>query len=128
MAKAEMQEVIIINARGVATHQKLEVGNLCMASDDTSEAWELDYNQQSKDVKTGKLVQFISTLNKKPLRIFKNRPQIPGLSILNIAKQEFKASIMEIEEENHRKSMLLWLGIIIMSIIVTIALIILLNM
>lgn len=128
MAKAEMQDVIIINARGIAKHDRLEVGNLCMASDETSEAWELDYNQQSKDAETGKMIQVISTLNKKPLRVFKSRPTIPGLSILSIAKQEFKASIMEIEEENSRKSMLLWLGIIIVLLLLIIGIVILTNM
>lgn len=126
--KNQTQKIIKINARGVVKKDKLDVGYLCMSSPETYEAWEMDYNQQSKDAKTGDLVQFVSTLNKKPLKIFKNRPEITAQSILSIAKQEIRATIMEIETENQKKSMLLWLGIFLLALLLLIGIIILSNM
>lgn len=127
MSKVDYQKVKIIDVTGRGRKGKFEIGRNFMVSDDTSQAWEIDYNQQSRDP-NGSLVQFISTLNKKPLQVFDDRSSIPGTSILSIAKQEFRATLVEIEEEHQKKSMLLWLGIIILSLLFVILLIVLLSM
>ena len=128
MSKYEQQKIIKISARGVATHEKGETGTLCVAFPETCEAWELDYNQQSQDAQTGELVQIVSTLNKKPLKVFDNRPDISGQSIQSIGAQEFDAAIMQIEQDNQKKSMLLWLGILMLTLAVIIGLVVLVSM
>ncbi len=122
-----LQHIFKVTAKGIVEHSRLEVGTLCCASPDTFEAWELDYNQQAKDERTGEFVQFISSLNKQPLKIYTHRPQSQSQSTAQIAAQQFDEKMVQIHKEESKKSMLLWLGIIAAILLVIIGLIVLLN-
>ena len=122
------QETVIVTAKGIAEHDKLEVGTLCIASPDTFEAYELDYNQQARNEKTGQFTQFVSSLNKKPLKIFENRKQSRSQSTRSIAAQQFDEKLVQIHKGQQKQSMLLWLGIIILALIIIIGLVIFFNM
>lgn len=122
------QAVINITAKGIAEHFKLDVGTLSIASPDTFEAWELDYNQQARNARTGEYTQFVSSLNKRPIKIFSNRPQSQSQSTKSMAAQQFDEKLVQIEKVNQRQSMLLWLGIFILALALMTGLIVLLNM
>lgn len=121
------QSVIIITAKGIAEHDKLEAGTLCFADPDRFQAWELDYNQQAKEENKGHFTQFVSTLNKKPLKIFDNRPQLRSQSANQIAAQQFDEQLVQVHQAKQKQSMLLWLGIISLSILLMIGLIVFFN-
>lgn len=120
--------MIIISAKGLAEHTKLEAGTLCVADPGKFQAWELDYFQQARDEKTGKYTQFVSSLNQRPLKIFPNRPQIASQQSAMIAVQQFDEQLVQIHQENSKQSMLLWLGIFLLALVLTILTIVLVNM
>lgn len=119
------QNVIVITADGFADHRKLEVGSLCFASPDDCEAWEIDYLQQSKDERTGKLFQFVSILNKRPLRIYKSRPQSKSQPTRDIARQQFYEQLLLIRKKKERQSMMLWLGIVLVILAIILGMLVL---
>lgn len=128
IGKDKKQEVVIITAKGVAQHEVLEADSLCFTSPNTLEAWELDYNQQAKNEETGQFTQFVSSLNKQPLKIYENREQSESHATKVIAAQKFDEKLTQIQKDSESKSMLLWMGIITVVLAIIIGLIVLANM
>ncbi len=128
MANKEKQAIYKVTAQGRVEHEKLEVGTLCCANPDKFEAWELDYNQQAKDEETGGFIQFVSSLNKKPLKIYRNIPQSESHTTRQIAMQQFDEQLTTLLEKSSKNSMLLWLGIILVLLLLIIGLVVLSNM
>jgi len=122
------QVIKVFSAQGAIGNRKLEMGTLCVADPDMFRAWESDYNQQARNEKTNQLTQFMSTLNKQPIKIYQNRPQSKSQSTVQIMAQQFDEKLVQVHEENHRQSMLIWLGIIILALTLSISLMALANM
>lgn len=116
------QNVVMIFGNGEVAEMALEADEDYIVDPGNIMAWERDFNQQFKDPSNGKFYQVISTRNKKPLRIFKERQAISGSSTDSIAsrKQDEELTIMDSRKE-HNKG-LLWIGIIaaMMTLIVII--------
>ena len=118
---------MIVNS-GDIERVKLEADVLYVSSPPTTEAWELDPNQQAQNEKTGEYTQFVTGTNRKPLKIYKNVPEQETKPLQTIAGQKFDEYFSYIEEKNQKQSMLLWIGIITAIIAVTIGVVVLLNM
>lgn len=125
MGNKKDQATKIITARGILEHKKLGAGTQCFACPDIFAAWELDYNQQAKDEKTGRYTQFVSSLNKKPLKIYQNRPQLQSQPTRNIAAQQFDEKLVQIHKQQQQQIMVRWLGIIVLALALIVALIVL---
>ena len=121
------QDVMIVNS-GDIERVKLEADVLYVSSPSTTEAWELDPNQQAQNEKTGQYTQFVTGTNRKPLKIFKNVPEQATKPLQTIAGQKFDEYFSYLEEKNQKQSMLLWIGIITVIIAVTIGIVVLVNM
>ncbi|OGN90745.1 MAG: hypothetical protein A2Z70_01315 [Chloroflexi bacterium RBG_13_48_17] len=122
------QQTIIITPKGTTEKEKLQVGSILIARPDTYEAWELDYNQQARNEKNGAFVQFVSSWNKTPIKIFENRPSIKGQSTQIIAAQQFDEKLTQTHKAQQHLSQLLWLGIFGALTVIIIGLVILFNM
>jgi len=106
----------------------LECDTMHIESPTSFEAWELDSYHLSRDETTGEPLQLISERNKKPLRVFRDRPLITGRAIETIAAQQFDERMTIIQERNQKQSMLLWLGIIAVLMAIIIGIIVLSNL
>lgn len=127
-AAREQDVLIVTEADGNVEPCRLETDVLYVASPETIEAWELDYNQQAKHEKTGRHLQVVSERSKKPLKIFPDRSTLQGQSTEAIASQKQDAELTFMQSKNKRSSMLLWVGIICAILAVTIGVIVLLKM
>lgn len=123
--KGIKQDVYIVTAKGVAEREKLDTGITSAALPDYFQAWEIDYNQQAEDEHTGQPTQFVSSLNQRPLIIYKSRPQLRSTLAAVLAVRQFDEKLTQIHEQQQKQSMLLWLGIIIMALLVLIGIVIL---
>ena len=91
-------------------------------------AWQLDYNQQAQDEITGKWVQTVSFRTKKPLRVFRSRPEIENPSTDIIAGEKFDEAMALLDTVKQKNSMLMWFAIIALFILVIISIIVLTNL
>lgn len=126
--KTKYQDTRIISPDGNIEHEELESGNLCFGRSSHFQSWEFDYYQQVIDEKTGQRVQFVSTLNKRPLTIFKHRPTIEGQSTTQLGNQMFDEKMMQIHKQHQSMSMIMWVGIVCLALVIIIGLIIWANM
>ena len=124
----QKMNVAILTERLGVEETRLDCDTLHIESPDTIEAWELDPYQLSRDEKKGNNLQVVSERNKKPLKVFRDRPAIAGRAIETIAGQKFDEEMTIIQERKQKQSMLLWIGIITAIIAVTIGIIVLVNM
>lgn len=122
------QEITVLTPLGTAEHRVLVANGLCCSDNAKYQGWELEYPQQSKDENTGVMVQFVSSTNKKPLKIFKDRQSLQTQVTSKLAGQSFDAKLTQVTGAKQRQSQLIWLGIAMTSLMLIIALIILLNM
>lgn len=122
------QDVILITGLGDIFRHKFETQPGYVASHDTVEAWELDYNQQVLDESTGQYTQFLTEYSKKPIKIYKDRPALVGLSTKVLASREQDAEIAYSDTRRQKNSMLLWVGIIAVLFAVTMSIIALVQL
>ena len=115
------QHIIEITAKGELLKDKLEVGTLCVADPKEFKAWELDFNQQARDERSGQFVQFVSSLNKRPLKIYRNRPQAPTQATRDIAAQQFDEQLEQVQSQHPKHTMVKWLGVIMVIELMIIA-------
>ena len=109
--KEEYVRSVIFNPSGKRQECDLLVQTRLISLPDMYQAWELDNAQQAADEHSGRNIQFLSLLNKHPLKIYRNRSLGPDRATKIIAAQEFDKALTEATDEAQRQSMLLWLGI-----------------
>lgn len=124
------QDVCILTETGDIVDQRLELDSEegYVASPDTLEAWELDFNQQCINIKNGRFCQVISNRHKKPLKIFKNRQVLQGSTtdVLASRKEDEELAFMNTRREKNK--MLLWAGIIAVLFAVVISIVVLVQL
>ena len=109
--KEEYQRTVIITPTGDIDERQLIQQTRLISWPDMFQAWELDSRQQVRDEDSGKMTQFVSSVNKRPLKIYRNRTRAAGRATEVIAAQEFDKKLTSVTEQESRHSMLLWLGI-----------------
>src|SRR4030043_1025989 len=124
------QDVCILTETGDIVDMRLETDSEegYVASPDTLEAWELDFNQQCVDEKSGRYCQVISDRNKKPLKIFKNRPTLSGSTTETIASRKEDEELAFLNTHKEKNKMLLWVGIIAALFAVVISIVVLVQL
>lgn len=122
------QDVLLLTETGDIADGKLDAAEGYVASPDTLEAWELDFSQQCKDVKTGRMCQVISERHKKPLSVFKNRPTLIGSSTDVIASRMQDRELAFMNSHREKNKMLLWVGIIAALLAVVISIVVLVRL
>src|SRR4030043_93435 len=124
------QDVCILTETGDIVDMRLETDSEegYVASPDTLEAWELDFNQQCVDEKSGRYCQVISDRNKKPLKIFKNRPTLSGSTTETIASRKEDEELAFLNAHREKNKMLLWVGIIAALLAVVISIVVLVQL
>lgn len=105
--------------------ERLESGTTHAESPDTAEAWGLDSNQQCQDEKTGKYIQFISSLSCDPVRIYKNTPVILA-NVSLISSQTEDQEMVYTDEGRNKDGRLLWIGVSVAMLTLTICIVFLL--
>lgn len=107
---------------------KLIADGDCIAAPEDLQAWESDFSQQFIDRKTGRFVQVISDLNKKPIRVFKDRPSIKGRAtdVISSRKQDEELAFLNTHKEKNRA--LTWVGIIAVLFALVISIVVLVQL
>lgn len=106
------QDVLLLTGVGDVELLTLDAEPLFITSPDTIEAWESDLNQQAKDDKTGRLVQVISDISKKPIKVYKERPALDGQTTEVIASRKQDEELAFMDSRKMKNSLVLWVGII----------------
>lgn len=127
MGKRRKQDVCLLTTTNRVEDTKLESDILHAESPSTLEAWGLDGNQQAIDEKTGRYIQFISSLSCDPLQIYQNSP-VHKSNTPAIASQTEDQEMVYIEEGKRKDSRLLWIGICLAMLTLTVCVIALLKM
>jgi hypothetical protein len=124
------QDVCILSETGDIDDMRLELDSEegYVASPDTLEAWELDFNQQCIDAKTGRFVQIISNRHRKPLKIFKERSTLKGSTTDTIASRKQDEELAFMNALREKNKMLLWVGIIAALFAVVISIVVLVTL
>lgn len=121
------QEVCLLTTANCVEDGKLERDILHAESPKTMEAWGLDGNQQARDEETGRYVQFISSLSCDPLQIYKGSP-VNKSNTSTIASQTEDQEMVYAEEGKRKDGRLLWLGICLAFMTLTVCILALLKM
>lgn len=122
------QDVLLLSETASVEFRSIEAEGLYAADHDMPGAWELDFNQQTKNEKTGEYLQVISARSKRPVQIFKNRPKMAGQSTQTIASNSQDRELTFQDRRKQKNSMVLWLGIIAVIFAIVISIIVLVNM
>lgn len=91
-----------------------------IVSPDSLEAWEEDINQQFHD-RRGRNTQVISELQKRPLKIYQDKPENtgPGTAVLASRKQDEELSFTSKRKEKNK--LLTWVAVIVAMLTVTLS-------
>jgi len=122
------QDVCLMSETNSVSDERLIVGTTHAESPDTAEAWGLDSKQQCRDGKTGRYIQFISSLNCDPVPIYKN---VDTKSIKTdtalISSQTEDKELVFVETNGSKNSTLTWVGICMALLTLTLCVIALVN-
>jgi hypothetical protein len=121
------QDCLLITGNGDVVGCTFEAGPDYIIDYNSARAWELDYSQQVQDKKTGKLIQYISELDRRPIKVYKNRTAASSDTALNIFHRKVKEALSQLEVKKKNNGMLLWLGIIAGLFCLTISIVVLTN-
>ncbi|MBA7613515.1 hypothetical protein ES703_20766 [subsurface metagenome] len=110
--KKGRQDVCILAETNTVSDERLRAGTIHAENPGTAEAWGLDSRLQCQDEKTGRYVQFISSLNCDPIPIYKN-PSTPPVKTNTslIASQTEDQEMVYVDTATNKNSTLLWIGI-----------------
>lgn len=118
------QDVCLLSETNSVSDERLDAGTIHAESPDTAEAWGLDSKQQCKDEKTGRYIQFISSLSCDPIPIYRESATSaiksnPSL----IASQTEDQEMTYIDYGKKKDSRLLWVGICLAMLTLTVCII-----
>ncbi len=106
------QDICLLAETNSVSDERLSAGTIHAESPDTAEAWGLDSRLQCRDEKTGRYIQFVSSLNCDPIPIYKN-PDTPAVKTNTslIASQTEDQEMVFVDTTSNRSSTMLWIGI-----------------
>lgn len=122
------QDVLILPETAGVEVTRLEADDLYAADHERPAAWELDFNQQAKNERTGVFLQVISVLSKKPVKIYRGKPERSSQSTTTIASNAQDRALTFQGRRKSKNSLVLWLGIFLLSLVMIIGIIVLVNM
>ncbi len=120
-------DICLNSETGDAVDVRLNAGINHVETNDTAEAWGLDSSHQCKDSKTGRYIQFVSSLSCDPLPIYSGRPVLTT-DMADIASQTEDQELNYVESGNGKSSQLLWVGICCAILSLTLLIAVLLKM
>lgn len=97
-----------------------DVGILHIESPETAEAWLLNQKQMCKDENTGQYVQFVSSQNCVPIKIYRNGSNEKTTDMSLISSQTDDAEMVFIDTKSSKNSQLLWIGICLALLTLTV--------
>ena len=124
--KDNHQDVCILSPANQARDASLIAGTIHISNFDTVEAWGLDAKQQCIDEKSGRYVQFISSLSCDPIQIYETNPSEPAdLCLLSSQTEDQEMTYTDYGKQ--KDSRLLWIGISLGMLTLTVCLVVLLK-
>ena len=125
------QDVCILTESNSVDDAKLDSGVVHAEDPDSAVAWLLDSQQQFKDEYNGRWHQVISDLSFKPIVIFDSIADKRGTvdkNITTISKQTEDEEMVFLDRRKSKDGRLLWLGICLAMLTLTVCIVVLLNM
>ncbi len=124
--KSKQQAVCLMAETNSVEDESLEAGTLHAESPDTAEAWLIYGNQQCKDEVSGNSVQFVSSTHCGPIKIYEEIPNLNDFNLSLIASNYQDQALTYAEQERTSKNGgVLWLGICLAILCLTIMIIVL---
>lgn len=118
------QDVCLLSETNRMIDEKLDAGTIHAESPDTAEAWGLDAKQQCKDEKTGRYIQFISSLSCDPIVIYKNPDTAPVKANTSlISSQTEDQEMTYIDYGKKKDGRLIWVGVCLAMFALTLCII-----
>lgn len=117
------QDVCLIAETNKVSDDKLAVGSIHLECEDTAEAWGLDSRQQCKDEHSNRYIQFIGSLSCDPIKIYRNTNHTVETNTSLTASQTEDKEMVYTEREGSKHTLILWLGVCLSLLILTIAII-----
>lgn len=126
--KKTRQDVCLITETNRVMDVHLDAGTKHAESEETAEAWGLDSRQQCKDEKTRRYVQFACSLSCDPIAIYRATERVLLKSDASlIASQTEDQEMTFIDYGSRKDGRLLWVGITLAALTLTICLAILMR-
>ena len=122
------QDVCILTETGDIDDVRLEADVNYATRPDEIQAFVLDYNQQAKDEKTGRYVQTVSELSKRPLKVFRNVPVLPDQDTDTIADQKWDEAQAFRDHYHQKNSLLMWFAILAIMFALVISIMVLVRL
>ena len=108
--------------------ERLDVCSIHTESPGSAEAWGLDSDQQCMDRKTGRYLQFISSLSCDPITLYKAADSTTIKTDTSLlASQTEDQEMVYIEDGKSKTSGLLWVGICLALLTLTLGIIALIR-
>ena len=124
--KQKRQDICLLAETNSVSDERLDAGTLHAESPDTAEAWVLDSKQQCKDKKTGRYIQFVSSMNCKPIKIYRNLTQ-KDIDTSLISSQTEDQELTWVDYGRNKDGRLLWIGICLAMLTLTICIVVLMK-
>lgn len=125
------QDVLILTETNSVVGQKLKAEVAYAVSPDTVEAWALDANQQAIAEKSKRFVQVICERTYKPVPVFNLNEKDDGTvgkNVNTIAQQKEDEELAFVEQHEAKDRRLVWVGIIVLILALTLGAIVLNRM
>ncbi len=124
------QDVCILPETNSVKDDQLEAGTLHADNIDTAEAWGLDSGQQCKDEKTGRYIQFISSISCTPIQIYFDHgfSRVRKIKTADISSQTEDQEMTFTDRGRSKDGRLLWLGISLAMLTLMVCIVVLLKM
>ena len=114
------QTICNLTENNTAYDDKLEAFEAHCENPKECVAWELDSLQQCIDQKTGHFIQFIGELSFRPIKIYHSLVRSKDTNITAISSQTEDAEMTFLEAGKKKEGMVLWLGISLALVTLTI--------
>lgn len=120
------QDVCLLSETNSVGDERLEAGTTHAESPDTAEAWGLDSNQQCRDEKTGRYIQFISSLSCDPVKIYRSLPVVMA-NVSLISSQTEDQEMVFTDQGKSKDGRILWVGVCLAMLTLTVCIVVLLK-
>ena len=117
------QDCLLITSQGERIGCSFEATPDSIIDFDNARAWEIDFSQQFK--RGNKIVQLICEWDQTPIQVFKGREPHISEASNNIFYRKFKEALSLLDTERRNTSILLWLGIIAVTLAIPITILVL---
>ena len=124
----QKQPLSIFTERGDVADERADADIQYVSLPQDFFAWMLSFYQMAFDEVSNQWVQTVSFRNKKPIRVFKEWPDIDDSPIDNTAEDKFDEALAIRDEERHKDSAQLWWAIIAVVILLAITILVLFKL